>query len=315
MLVRKRQLGRTGLEVSELALGTWGLSGDAYGPVPEHEADRVIDRAVSLGITLFDTADCYGRGDMERRLGRRLPVGRTHVVTKLGTDLDGYPEKKFDEQYLFMAFERSQERLRREAIDVVLLHNPTLATMRDDAPFALLDRLKQQAKIRAWGISAGSALVAEKAIDRGADVLEMPYNCFFFQDVRSLALRMRTEGVALLARSVLSYGLLAGAWTKEREFYPPDHRAERWNPEDVAKRIEQLGALRAVVGGPAPTVRSVALRFVLENERVTSAVLGPRNVQQLDQLVREAGRMPPYLSRPTMAKLETELANHGVTGD
>jgi aryl-alcohol dehydrogenase-like predicted oxidoreductase len=313
--VRKRQLGRTGLEVSELALGTWGLSGEAYGPIPEGEADRVIDRAVSLGITLFETADVYDRGGIERKLGRRLPVGRTHVVTKLGTNLDGYSQKQFDKQYLFMAFERSQERLKRDCVDIVLLHNPSLSTMKMDEPFELLQKLKDQARIRAWGISACTKEVAEKAIDRGCDVLEMPYNCFFYRDVRSLALRMRTEGVALLARSVLSYGLLAGHWTPEREFYPPDHRAERWNPEELKRRVEQTAALRALVGGPLPTMRSVALRFALDNERVTSAVLGPRNTTQLDQLVRDAGRMPPYLPRGAMAKLENELAAQGVTGD
>ncbi len=313
--MRKRQLGRCGLEVSELALGTWGLSGEAYGPIPEGEAERVVDRAVSLGITLFDTADAYDRGQMERILGKRLPVGRTHVVTKIGTNLDDYPVKQFDKQYLFMAFERSQERLKRDCVDVVLLHNPSLKTLSMDEPFELFQKLKDQARIRAWGVSACSREVAEKAIDRGCDVLEMAYNCFFYRDVRALAVRMRTEGVGLLARSVLSYGLLAGHWTAEREFYPPDHRAERWNQDELKRRVEQTGALRAVVGGQMPTMRSVALRFALENERVTSIVLGPRNPTQLDQLVRDAGRMPPYFPRGALARLENELAARGVTGD
>lgn len=313
--MRKRQLGRTGLSVSELALGTWGLSGDAYGPVSGDEADRVIDRAVALGVTLFDTSDAYGDGEMQRKLGKRLPQKTTLVVNKIGTNLDGYPQKQFDREYLFMAFEKGQERLRRDCVDIVLLHNPSLATMKDDAPFALLESLKSRALIKAWGVSAGSKAVAEAALERKAEVLEMTYNCFFHQDVRNLALRLRTDGVGLLAHSVLSYGLLVGAWTEEREFYPPDHRAERWNVDEYKRRIEQLGALRAVVGGPAPTLRSVALRFVLENERVSAAVLGPRNVQQLDQLIRDAGRMPPYLSAATMAKLESELLAHGVTGE
>lgn len=312
--MRKRQLGRTGLEVSELALGTWGLSGDAYGPVTDVEVDRTIDRAVAIGITLFDTADAYGRGDMERKLGKRLPAAKTHVVTKIGTNLEGYSEKQFDEQYLNMAFERSQERLKRDVVDVVLLHNPSLVTMRRDEPFALLSRLKDEGRIRGWGITAGNRAIAEKAIERGADVIEMAYNCFFFRDVRDIALSLRTQGIALLARSVLSYGLLSGHWSQEREFYPPDHRAERWNPDDLKRRLQQLDALRKVVGGPLPTIRSVAVRFVLDNERVTSAVLGPRNVAQLDQLVREAGRAPPYMPRGMMARLETELANVGVTG-
>ena len=313
--MRKRPLGRTGLEVSELTLGTWGLSGDGYGFVSDAEADRVIDRAVALGITLFETADCYGRGDLERKLGKRLPIGRTFVVTKVGTSLEGYAEKRFDADYLVGALERSQERLRRDALDVVLLHNPTMATFQLDATFELLERLRGEARIRAWGVSACSPLVAERALARGAQVLEMAYNAFFFRDVRELGPRLREVGAGLLARSVLSYGLLAGGFTKEREFYPPDHRAERWNPEDLSRRLEQLDALRAVVGGPVPTVRAVAVRFALANDDVSSAVLGPRNVQQLDQLVREAGRAPPYLTTGSMATLEAELVRHGVTGD
>lgn len=314
--MRKRLLGKTGLEVSELALGTWGLSGDAYGAVPELEVDRTIDRAVALGITLFDTADVYGEsGAMERKLGKRLPAQRTHVATKIGTSLDGYPEKSFTSQYLYMAFERSQERLKRDCVDVVLLHNPSLKSFDDDEVFALLERLKREAKIRAWGVAAGNYAIAERAIARGADVLEMAYNCFFFRDVKRLGLKLRSEGVGLLARSVLSYGLLAGHWTPEREFYPPDHRADRWNPDELKRRVEQTEALRACIGGPAPTMRSVALRYVLQNERVSSAVLGPRNATQLDQLVRDAGRMPPYLAPPMLAKLEAALLANGVTGE
>ncbi|NUP05203.1 MAG: aldo/keto reductase [Polyangiaceae bacterium] len=313
--MRKRQLGKTGIEVSELALGTWGLSGDAYGPVPEAEADRTIDRAVALGITLFDTADVYAQGGMERKLGKRLPAQRTMVVTKLGTNLDGYPEKNFTSQYLYTAFERAQDRLKRDCVDIVLLHNPSLASLDNDEAFTLMKRLKSEARIRAWGVSAGSYEVAEKAIDKGCEVLEMAYNCFLFRDVKKLAVKLRTEGVGLLARSVLGYGLLAGHWTAEREFYPPDHRADRWNQDELRRRVEQIDAMRAALGGPVPTLRSVALRYVLQNERVSAAVLGPRNVTQLDQLVRDAGRMPPYLYPPTMAKLEAALLAHGVTGE
>ena len=313
--MRKRKLGKTGIEVSELTLGTWGLSGDAYGPLVEADVDRTIDRAVELGITLFDTADVYGGGTMERKLGQRLPAQKTMVVTKLGTSVEGYPEKRFDPSYLDRAFERSQARLKRECIDIVLLHNPSVATLENEEAVAVLKRLKDQVRCRAWGVSANCIEVAERAIERGADVLEMPYNCMFSSDVKALTEKITESGVGLLARSVLAYGLLAGHWTSDREFYPPDHRADRWNPAELKRRVEQLAALRAVIGGPVPNMRSVALRFVLSHERVTSAVLGPRNPTQLDQLVRDAGRMPPYLARATMAKLEAQLLAHGVTGE
>src|SRR5262245_56330641 len=126
--MRRRPLGATGFEVSELGLGTWGLSGDAYGPVAPEDQDEVIERAVALGITLFETADGYARGEMEKRLGERL-AGHDGlvVVTKVGTDRESKPaRKRFDAAFLAEAFARSSERLKREAIDVVLLHNLSL---------------------------------------------------------------------------------------------------------------------------------------------------------------------------------------------
>jgi len=311
--VRKRALGRTGIDVSELGLGTWGLSGDAYGPVAEPEIERVIDRAVELGITLFDTADVYAEGEMEKLLGKRLPVGKTAVVTKIGTNLRA-GQKQFDRSYLYMAFDRSQERLNRNPVDIVLLHNPSLYTLKQDEPFSVLEHLKANGQLKAWGVSAGSAAVAEKAIELGAEVIEIPYNCFFFGDVLAITEKVREKNVGIIGRSVLAHGLLSGHWSNEREFYPPDHRADRWNPDDLKKRVEQLGALRDCVGGAIPNIRALALRFVLENADIGCAVLGPRSKAQLDQLVREAGRMPPYLPAPTMTKLMDGLKTRGVGG-
>src|SRR5260221_2937689 len=93
--MRLRPLGKTGLSVSELSLGTWGLSGDGYGPVPEDEQERVIERAATLGITLFETADAYAEGGMEKRLGERLASFEgAHIVTKVGTDRASSPSRK-----------------------------------------------------------------------------------------------------------------------------------------------------------------------------------------------------------------------------
>ncbi|WP_081426293.1 aldo/keto reductase [Sorangium cellulosum] len=311
--MRKRPLGKTSLEVSELALGTWGLSGDGYGPVSEAEVDRVIDRALAVGIDLFDTADVYGRGEMERRLGKRLKgAGPTFVVTKIGTDLDELPAKKrFDPAHLRTAFERSQERLDRDVVDVVLLHNPTVAAMRSKEPLAFLRDLKQAGKIRAFGVSAGSADVARSALRDEVDLIEIAYNAFLPGDLHEVASDVSESGAGVLARSVLAHGLLAGQWSPDREFYADDHRMHRWNRDEFRTRIRQLDALRPLISGPVVSLRSVALRFVLANNIVSSAVLGPRSVAQLDQLVREAG-MPPYLHFTTLAELSGRLKHAGI---
>ncbi len=186
--MRTRPLGKTGIDVSELSLGTWGLSGDGYGAVLDTEVDRTIDRALACGITLFETADVYGRGSIEKKLGERLPKAGVVVVTKLGTDVESNPAiKRFSAGYLRDAFERSHGRLKREKVDVVLLHNPTMAAMDSGEGVEVLKELKEGGRIRAWGVSAGAVEVALSAMLAGADVLELAYNVYVARDLHRMA--------------------------------------------------------------------------------------------------------------------------------
>jgi len=310
--VRTRPLGKTSIEVSELSLGTWGLSGDGYGPVVFAEVDRVLDRAVSAGVNVFETADVYGRGAMEKKLAQRLPKDKTFVVTKIGTDLDAAPaQKRFDTSYLRTAFERSRERLDRNPLDIVLLHNPTASAFAQEDTIAFMKGLKDMGLVRAWGASVGSAEVGRAAIRAGAEVIELAYNVFVSKDLHELSGDIKANGTGVLARSVLAHGLCAGYWSPEREFYTGDHRADRWNTKELALRIKQLDALRPFVRDDVSTLRAVALRFVLANQLVASAVIGPRSVTQLDQLERESGE-PPYLKDTVMVELAARLKVAGV---
>jgi len=310
--MRTRRLGKTGIDVSELSLGTWGLSGDAYGPVPSEEADRVIDRALESGVTLFDTADVYGKGAMETKLGERLPASAM-VVTKLGTRLDVTPPRKvFSPDYLREAFDRSRERLRRPCVDVVLLHNPSTTALDDGEAVGFLKALKTLGHIRAWGASVGSVDAARAAITRGADVVELAYNVFVAKDLHALAADLGEHETGVLARSVLSHGLLTGAWTVDRELPPGDHRAARWTKPELERRIAQLGALRPAVGGVIASLRSAALRFVLVNDLVSSAVLGPRNAMQLEQLIKDVSIAPPFMLDATLTALGKRLEDMGI---
>jgi aryl-alcohol dehydrogenase-like predicted oxidoreductase len=315
--MRKRPLGSTGISVSELGLGTWGLSGDGYAPVPDVEQDAVIDRALALGVTLFETADSYGKGAMEKKLGERLSKDKdsvTVIVTKLGTDRDATPVRKsFAPAFLRESFVRSRERLQREVVDVVLLHNPSERSLERGEATALLEELKTKGSLRAWGVSVGSASTAREALKQGAQVLELAYNAFHSRTLRELDTEIREKDVAVLARSVLAHGLLCGQWPTNKEFGNGDHRAERWTSDDLKRRISQLNALRPCVAGSVTSLRAAALRFVLANERVSCAVLGPRGGLQLDQLLRDAGREPPYLSPESLSALDLRLANVGVS--
>ncbi len=314
--MRKRLLGKTGLSVSELSLGTWGLSGDGYAAVPEAEQDAVIDRALALGVTLFETADTYAKGGMEARLGERLAKHpEVVIVTKLGTDREASPARKnFAPAFLRESFERSRERLKREVVDVVLLHNPSERTLERGEATAVLEELKSKGSIRAWGVSVEGTDPARAAMNKGAQVLELAYSAFHNRALRLLAPEIRGQEVGVLARSVLAHGLLCGQWPTDKEFATQDHRSERWTTDDLKRRISQLNAIRPCVNGTTVTsLRAAALRFVLSSDVVSSAVLGPRNALQLDQLLRDSGKEPPYLTDEAMEALMHRLGNVGIS--
>ena len=314
--MRKRPLGSTGLSVSELGLGTWGLSGDGYAPLPEADQDAVIERALALGVTLFDTADSYGKGAMEKRLGERLEKHPDAlIVTKLGTDREASPSRKsFAAAFIRESFERSRERIKREVLDVVLLHNPSERTLERGEATGVLQELKEAGSIRAWGASVEGVDAARAAIKQGAKVLELAYNVFHSRGLRQLSAEIRGQEIGILARSVLAHGLLCGQWQIDKEFARTDHRSERWTSEDLKRRISQLNAIRPCVNGSTVTsLRCAAVRFALSSDVVSSAVLGPRSALQLDQLLRDAGREPPYLTPEALEALFMRLDNVKVS--
>ncbi|HEX8792360.1 MAG TPA: aldo/keto reductase, partial [Polyangiaceae bacterium] len=271
--MRTRPLGKTGLRVSEMGLGTWGLSGDGYGPVDEATQQRVIERALEMGFSVVDTADAYGGGRMEQLLGRVLADRRdVVVVTKGGTDRTTSPaRKRFDGPYLREAVERSLRRLARRRVDVYLLHNPSVEALEGGEAVDTMLALKEEGKIGHWGVSIGDVHTGRTALRCQAEVVEMAYNLVQGSDLHRLAGDLIVSGAGILARSTLAYGLLSGSWTKERQFPVHDHRSERWTQVELERRLTQLGALRFLVHGDVPTMRSAAVRFVLANRIVSSA--------------------------------------------
>jgi aryl-alcohol dehydrogenase-like predicted oxidoreductase len=195
---------------------------------------------------------------------------------------------------------------------VYLLHNPSDAVIEGGEAVDCLLELKREGKIGHWGVSVGDVVGGRAALRRGAEVIELAYNLFLASDLHRLAGDIMVSGVGVLARSTLAYGLLAGAWTAGRQFADGDHRAERWTQLEMDRRIEQLGAVRFLVHGDVPTLRSAAVRFVLSNNIVSAAVLGPRNVEQLEDIVREVGMGPIYLTDEDLMRIPRVLQAVGI---
>jgi len=111
---------------------------------------------------------------------------------------------------------------------------------------------------------------------------------------------------------VLAHGLLCGQWPNTKQFPNGDHRRDRWTGDDFRKRISQLSALRPSVYGDVTSLRAAALRYALSEPALSSVVIGPRSAVQLDQLLRDAGKEPPYLSEDSRNALNRRLENVGI---
>ncbi len=297
-----------------MALGTWGLSGDAYGAVTEADAELVIGRALDIGFTLFDTCDAYAGGKTERLLGRLLR-GKDDVVIVTRGGLDRTtdpPRKRFDKAWLLERVKASAKRLAVDAVPVYLLHNPSPDALVIGEAIDAMAAAKKDGLVQHWGVSCGDVDVAKIALDRGAEVVEMAYNLFHARDVHRVAGELMLTRAGLLARSTLAHGLLAGLWSKAHEFAEGDTRRERWTRLELEKRIGQLDAVRYLVRGDVHTMRAAATRFVLANHLVSAAILGPRTVTQLEQLVRETGAGPRYIPDADLAELPRTLDRVGI---
>ncbi|NRA34322.1 MAG: aldo/keto reductase [Polyangiaceae bacterium] len=312
--MKSRALGATGVRLPEVMLGTWGLSGDAYGAVTEAEQDRVIERAYRLGIRGFDVADSYAHGGMEERLGKRLAdKSDSFIVTKIGTDRTASPVKRFDRGFLLAQVDACLERQERDVLDCVLLHNPSAAALQRGEATDAMKELVDTGKLKHWGVSVGSAAIGEAALDQDAPILMLAHNAFMDRDLAILRERVIEKRTGVLARSVLSHGLLCGQWPPHKEFPATDHRSARWTPDELRRRTGQLEALRALIGDDVLTMRSSALRYVLADPQISAMVIGPRDCTQLDQLVRESGRGAPYLDEQRLKRFANRLMDVGVT--
>jgi len=309
--MHERNLGDTKLRLSEITLGTWGLSG-AYGPVVDSLIAGTIEAALEEGITSYDVAPLWG--DMESRLGELLSQSEveTTVITRGGVVLEeSEVQQRYDAEALKADLERSQERLQRDAIDVWLLHDPPLEALEEDAPFETAQGFVEEGAVTHWGVATTEHEVAEKALEAGAKAICIPHHIFAGDRIEDLREAIDGAGAGVLARSPLSHGLLTGRWTEYRRFAVDDHRNDRWTPQSLAIRVRQVAALRFLVKEEVKSMTSAALRFTLDHPSVTTAILGarrPAQVRGLDQLVGQ----PPYMEEPDRVRLEQVLAAAGA---
>jgi aryl-alcohol dehydrogenase-like predicted oxidoreductase len=294
--VRYRTLGSSGIECSEVGFGAWTVSAGWWGQYTDDEAVALLRRAYDLGVTLFDTAPTYGDGRGETLLPKALRGVRDRVVysTKVGYDTEiewtpqGHQERphRVEPTFLRRAVEASLRRLGTDVIDVLQLHNPRLEHLRRDDVWELLEALRGEGKVRAYGIALGPAIGWRDeglwAIEnREMRALQMIHNLLEQDPGRDFLAAARARGgIGIMARVPHSSGLLEGKYTEDTTFDANDHRSHRkreWLTAGL-KKLEKLDFLTRKM-----TIGQAALKWLLAEPLVTSVLPNIYDAEQLEE--------------------------------
>ena len=277
-----RNLGRTGLVVSEIGFGAWGIGGrtvdqTSYGDTDDRTSLAALACAHDCGITFFDTSAVYGNGHSEELIGEALGGVRHKVVlaTKAGYKAWDRPPD-FSAGAIVESAERSLARLRTDYLDLLLLHNAPLDVLLTADVREALTRLVASGKIRSWGASAKGPADALQAL-QACDVPVIQAN-FNMMDVRAVTSGLFEEvsrrGAGFIARTPLCFGFLSGTVTRDTKFPPGDHRLG-WSSAQLINWIDGAGDLLQVVSAsPGPAGVQAALRFCLAFPEVSTTIPG-----------------------------------------
>lgn len=248
----------------------------------DDEARNIVRRALELGVTFFDTAGIYGNGRAEEILGECLSP-EAKVCTKLGYDTSsGKAVKNYSPTFLDRALTESLKRLRRERIDLLLLHNPTKDTLEDSQIYQWLDAKVSDGKIAQWGCSIyDSAEEARLALRAGASALEARYSLLRRDVIDELA--AESWNFEFIARSPLDGGLLSGNYRGDEIFAKTDQRSAMKKSYIQANRA-YLGELQSFIDNrTVDSFAELAVRFVAFHPPVSRVIPGAKSLSQLEQ--------------------------------
>lgn len=302
----RRRLGRTGLEVSEISLGLWTLGGPnwdkgqpvGWADLDETEAMAAVERGLELGCNHFDTADVYGNGRSEQRLGRVLGSRRKDVVvaTKVGW-FRGTAEHYFQPLHIRQQLEQSLANLRSDYVDIYYFHHTQFGPWRDEA-VEVMRRLKEEGKVRFIGQSGYEVDALCEMIELlDPDVIQSRAHIMDTRMIESgsrLARMIAERDLGFVAFSPMAQGLLLNKFRAEAppHFGQGDNRSgSRWfSAEFLARLAPVMELMEQRFGGGIESLLRVSLQFLLAHPVVSCVIPGFRNVKQVELDLAAAGR-------------------------
>lgn len=302
--MEQRILGRTGLPVSVIGLGTWQLGAD-WGHVDEQQALEVLHTAYGEGVRFFDTADVYGDGRSERIIAEFLHangISDVVVATKVGRRAEQIPENYILEN-LREWVDRSRKNLRTETLDLVQLHCPPPGVYSSNAVFDAMDTLVEEGRVAHYGVSVERRIEALAAMARpGVGSIQIILNMLRQAPILDVLPAAQAANVGIIARVPLASGLLSGKFTEDTVFPEDDHRnynrtgaafdvGETFSGVDYKTGLEAARRIEEVLP-PGTPLTDAALRWIIDLPGVSTVIPGARRSAHASANSAVAGREP-----------------------
>jgi aryl-alcohol dehydrogenase-like predicted oxidoreductase len=305
----ERSLGRTGVHVSEIGFGAWGIGGTYWIGAEDAESRRALHRALDLGVNFIDTAIVYGRGRSEKLVGEivRERRQRVFVATKIPPKnliwpaTSGVPvSETFPGEHIVRFCEKSLRNLGSDAVDLIQLHVWQDGYLDEEGWKDAFLGLKKSGKARFLGVSINDhepATALRAAASGLFDAVQVIYNIFDPTPAQELFPACQRHGVGVIARVPFDEGGLLGTITPDTVFPEGDFRNDYFRGERKREVFARAKALEAERGDEARTLPELALRFCLSHDAVSTVIPGMRRVASVEAnaAVSDGRRLSPAL--------------------
>jgi len=294
--MRYRRLGKTGLQVSVIGVGTWQLGGEWGKEFEQGEVDAILSRAAELGINLIDTAECYGDHLAERLIGRAIQGRREKwiLATKFGHRFMGpfQRDDAFEPTQVQEQLARSLEALQTDYIDLYQFHSGTDPMFDTPGLWETLRGFVDAGAVRHLGISVSSKRASiyqvNQASEVGAETIQVVYNRINHSTEQEILPSCSRQDFGVLARVPLASGFLSGKYTKTTRFSTTDVRAVWQSEEERQKLIDQAERIKETEVPAGVPMAQWALAWCLQNPVVACVIPGCKNVEQVESNAQAA---------------------------
>jgi aryl-alcohol dehydrogenase-like predicted oxidoreductase len=298
--VAKRLLGRTGLLVSEVGFGSWGIGGKIWRDSNDQSSLNALSKAFDLGVNFVDTALIYGNGHSEQLIGQALKYRseQIHIATKVTPKDGGWPPRPgvrfrqaFPLRHVKKCTEESLRNLKRDTVDVQQFHIWSREWTADDDVEEAVHWLKESGKAKFVGISVNDhepATVIAVLRTGLIDCVQVIYNIFDPSPSDELFPVCQQMNIGVIARVPFDEGSLAGKITPETNFEAGDWRARYFGGDRKQEVCRRVASLRQDLGSNEPLAHT-ALRFCLSHPAVSTVIPGMSKASHVEENVAAAG--------------------------